>query len=142
MESKINYFEALNNLIGYGNMDAQYWVIGIEEGQSFNEKKNSCNEQFLNFYYNYYNYKKNPYVITNEDYDEKTFSCIDTKNTNYMKLLQYISKAKNIKDIGSKNVELFMLNLYPLASKGTSYDYDEKYYRQLFGIASIKEILW
>lgn len=141
-EEKSYNMEVLNNFIGYGNPEAKYWFLGIEEHSiEKNLDKDKEQKRFEIYLKNYK--KKEPFFLTNDHFTNEMQN-EDSGNTEKSKTYKGIVDFYNLvfkneneapideSNIGKSDSKIFMLNLYPLPRKTTKDAYNPFVKENLF----------
>jgi hypothetical protein len=150
-EKQEENMEILNAYMGYGNLKARYWFIGFEEGgQAWKCDKN---KDFFKEHAQYFNilkdryHKNNFYFLANED-----FANISPTKNPYSPYLggirKFLNSLKptsdtdiNLDIIGSRNINAFLLNLYPLGRPNRNNPNYPNDYFCLFGFKNINDYI-
>ncbi len=135
-KEKEDNLEILNNFIGYGNPEAKYWFIGIEEHSPDKNRKGidwELESKRFDIYKQNYQYK--PFSLSNKD-----FKFLNEKITytptyeGIKKIYNQINSSNKIEtdEIGNYGINLFIANLYPLGRSTTRDKYNEFVKRYLY----------
>ena len=135
-EERSSNLNILNNFIGYGNPDAEYLFVGIEEHSYDNNSKDinweSEHKRFDIYKNNFFN---KPFSLSNTDFNELNHET--GKSPTYegiTKIYNHLNKGERleIKDIGKLSSNLFIMNLYPLGRATTKDKYNDFVKEYLF----------
>ncbi|MBU2447541.1 MAG: hypothetical protein KJ666_18475 [Bacteroidetes bacterium] len=119
MRKSEEYLEVLNHFVGYGNPNAQFLFMALEE-TGFSDKKEDENTELEKLDFLHHKYEGNGtnkyFYLSNESFRE--LPIIKKQNTydGYVLLFNQLSGNENIniKDIGSNTIDLFVSNLYAI----------------------------
>ncbi len=117
--------EALNNILGFGDVNANLIFFGIEEGGEWKDDENLL-QKLKNL--------KGKKIISNED-------LLDIGDKfNDSPVYSLIAKCTNLlpSEIGNRNSKVIVANLYPIAVKKISNDFPD-YYKKIFGLKNRDE---
>lgn len=119
--------DCVNNFVGYGNPDAKFWFIGIEEHSSDKTEDIGWEEEKIRMEIYKRNYTGSPYFLTNQDFIELNEKY--SNNITYEGIKNLYNKFNKLNkiesnEIGDGNTDLFIANLFPLGRATTNDNYN------------------